>query len=527
MISGSVNTAVAGTYTITYSVSDAAGNNASVNRTVNVIQDTTPPVITLIGSSSVDVVVGTSYTEQGATATDNVDGDITANIVISGSVNNLVIGTYIITYSVTDSAGNNASINRTVNVVADTVPPIITLIGDSTINLNVGDPYTEQGATALDNVDGDLTSSISISGSVNTAVAGTYILTYSVTDSSGNNASVNRTVNVIADTTPPVITLNGSSVIDINVGDSYTELGATATDNVDGDLTSSIVISGSVNTAVAGTYIINYSVSDAAGNNASVNRTVNVNELPLDQILSEGYFESGNDGWTLGGKDAARTQSSLSFEGLFSIRLRDDSGVAASMTSPTFDATSFNSVEITFYLITTNYENGESVLLRYFNGSSWSTVRTYIAGTDFSIGSFYQATFTVNSGLASNAQFRIQSNASNKNDQVYIDQVIITGINSSAAARSVGSTDSIVFIKDGPGLSTDLRIYPNPVKDGYLNIESLRNEEVGFRIYDLTGKLIMIGKARDRIDVSTLQQGVYMLDLWNKDISSKQKFVKE
>ncbi|MEO9571777.1 MAG: S8 family serine peptidase [Polaribacter sp.] len=82
------------------------------------------------------------------------------------------------------------------------------------------------------------------------------------------------------DTIAPVITLNGASIINLNVGDTYNELGATATDNVDGNLTSSIVITGSVNTTLAGTYVINYNVSDTAGNPATqVSRTVNVNNV--------------------------------------------------------------------------------------------------------------------------------------------------------------------------------------------------------------------------------------------------------
>ncbi len=279
-----VNTAVAGTYVVTYNVSDAAGNAAvEVTRTVNVIADTTPPVITLIGPSPIDLNIGETYTEQGATATDNIDGDITASIVIGGdTVNTAIAGTYIVTYNVSDAAGNAAiEVTRTVNVIPDTTPPVITLNGASPIDLNVGETYTEQGATATDNVDGDLTSSIVIGGdTVNTSLAGTYVVTYNVSDSAGNAAvQVTRTVNVIADTTPPVITLNGASTINLDIGSAYTEQGATATDNVDGDLTSSIVIGGDVvNTAVAGTYIVTYNVSDSAGNAAvEVTRTVTVN----------------------------------------------------------------------------------------------------------------------------------------------------------------------------------------------------------------------------------------------------------
>ncbi len=79
-----------------------------------------------------------------------------------------------------------------------------------------------------------------------------------------------------ADNTAPVITLNGASTITLYVGDVYTEAGAKATDTKDGDLTSRIIITGTVNTKVAGTYTITYTVSDSTGNTSTAKRTVNV-----------------------------------------------------------------------------------------------------------------------------------------------------------------------------------------------------------------------------------------------------------
>jgi hypothetical protein len=166
--------------------------------------DTQAPVISLNGSSVVNVEQGNAYNDQGASAVDNIDGDISANIVVGGdTVNTNVVGTYVITYNVSDAAGNAANqVSRTVNVTPETVPPVITLIGNAVIDLQTGDTYTEQGATATDNFDGDLTASIVIGGDVvNTSLAGTYVVTYNVSDAAGNAANqVTRTVNV---TTPP------------------------------------------------------------------------------------------------------------------------------------------------------------------------------------------------------------------------------------------------------------------------------------------------------------------------------------
>jgi hypothetical protein len=159
-------------------------------------QDTTPPVITIIGSQTINLTQGDSYTDQGATATDDIDGDLTSSITTTGTVNTSTASTYTITYSVSDAAGNTATSTRTVivNAIIDTTQPVITIIGSSTINLTVGDSYTEAGATATDDIDGDLTSSISTSGTVDTSTASTYTITYSVSDSSGNSASETRSV---------------------------------------------------------------------------------------------------------------------------------------------------------------------------------------------------------------------------------------------------------------------------------------------------------------------------------------------
>jgi len=160
-------------------------------------KDTTKPVITLIGESEINLYVGDNYIEQGATAKDNIDGDITENIVITGNVNTNKAGEYKIKYNVKDSSGNKADeVVRTVIIEEkDTTKPVITLIGESEINLYVGDNYIEQGATAKDNIDGDITENIVITGNVNTNKAGEYKIKYNVKDSSGNKADeIVRTV---------------------------------------------------------------------------------------------------------------------------------------------------------------------------------------------------------------------------------------------------------------------------------------------------------------------------------------------
>ena len=164
-------------------------------------------------------------------------------------------------------------------VTEDSIAPVITLLGDATVSIEVGDTYIDAGATAKDNYDGDITSNIVTVSNVDTAIVGSYTVTYDVSDANGNAAiTVTRTVNVV-DTTAPVITLLGDDPVTLEVGDAYTDAGATATDNYDGDITSSIITVSTVNTAIVGVYTVTYNVSDASGNTAvELIRTVNVED---------------------------------------------------------------------------------------------------------------------------------------------------------------------------------------------------------------------------------------------------------
>jgi trimeric autotransporter adhesin len=125
--------------------------------------------------------------------------------------------------------------------VVDTTKPVITLNGNSTENIHIGDSYIDAGVNISDNYDKNITANIVINGlPVNTTTIGTYKITYDAEDSSGNKATqITRIVNV-SDDDMPVITLQGASPITLEVGNTYTDDGAIAFDNVDGTITTNI-----------------------------------------------------------------------------------------------------------------------------------------------------------------------------------------------------------------------------------------------------------------------------------------------
>lgn len=108
------------------------------------INDITAPIITILGDTTINITQNTTYIDAGATATDNVDGDLSSSILVSGDPNVNVIATYTITYSVSDVAGNTASASRQVTVIEDIDNPVYIDANGITIKAK---EWSEVGAT--------------------------------------------------------------------------------------------------------------------------------------------------------------------------------------------------------------------------------------------------------------------------------------------------------------------------------------------------------------------------------------------
>ena len=260
-----IDTSILGTHAIFYYVTDSGGNTATAVRVVYVVPDILQPVITLYGSHNMIIPFNSTYIEPGYTATDDTDGNLTSNVIVSGTVDTDTPGTYTISYTVSDSAGNMATQTRVITI-EDTKRPVLTLVNPR-MTISQGSTYVEPGYTAIDNADGDITDLVE-TFDIDTSILGTHALFYFVTDSSGNTAMAVRVVYVVPDTIPPVITLHGSHTMTIPINSTYVELGYTATDDVDGDITNNVTVTGSINIALAGTYTLYYDITDSSGNTA-------------------------------------------------------------------------------------------------------------------------------------------------------------------------------------------------------------------------------------------------------------------
>ncbi len=190
-------------YTGTAVLRDFASETTSfgVLKIVNdIVEEVQPPVITLLGLSEVAVEAGSEYLDEGATAVDGDNKDITERIVVTGlPIDTSKVGNYEIEYKVSVFQNEKeivaVPVKRNVRVV-DTTSPTLTLVGTNPYEMFVGDTYTEEGVIATDLVDGDLTNAVEIAKLSDLSTAGEFEVVYTVSDTNGNTAQIVRVVEV-------------------------------------------------------------------------------------------------------------------------------------------------------------------------------------------------------------------------------------------------------------------------------------------------------------------------------------------
>lgn len=189
-----VNTDVVGQYPVKYSAKWLFWELEGT-RTARVV-DRKAPEITLHTQEDHLTIVGEAYEEEGYTALDEYDGDITDRVVATEENG-------VVTYRVADASGNEAVVQRQIRYY-DPIYPTITLIGD-TVTMEAGETYVEPGYTAWDNGNGDITDWVEIVSNLNPYLAGNYQVTYIVSDGFGNETRVYRDVTVTAKARPQTV----------------------------------------------------------------------------------------------------------------------------------------------------------------------------------------------------------------------------------------------------------------------------------------------------------------------------------
>lgn len=149
--------------------------------------------IQVIGGNNIKVYQGSKYFDPGFSAIDKKGNNINDKVVVYNPVDTSKIDKYIVTYTIGEYRNS-----RTVEVVERPSKGItyIALQGKKDMDISKGDKYKEPGYVAIDDIDGNITDKVNISGSVNYNKEGTYKLVYYVVNSTGITTTIERTVNV-------------------------------------------------------------------------------------------------------------------------------------------------------------------------------------------------------------------------------------------------------------------------------------------------------------------------------------------
>mgnify|MGYP001312773424 FL=1 len=354
----------------------------------------------------------------------------------------------------------------------------------------------------------------------------------SVIDTQAPSAPTNLTASNITQTTVDLSWDASNDNVAVTSYDVYQ--GANLLENVTG---TSIQVTGlTAETA----YSFTVYARDGATNTSDASNTENVTTLSSgggdSTVLNEGFFESGWDGWVDGGSDAYRYSGSRAYEGSYAIRLRDNTNSSV-MTLSNINVSSYNNINIEFYFYARSMENGEDFWVQYYDGSSWNTIATYTSGTDFSNNDFYNASVNISSAdynFPSNSQFRFRCDASGNNDQIFIDQVTITGNSGfsplTTYINSLGRDINNILGNEGNEIDyeSDFLLYPNPAKSNISIKLTTESNYITYHIFNMIGKEVLSGVLENEtIKVDSLQAGIYFMKIDDGEEQMIQRFIKE
>lgn len=250
--------------------------------------------------------------------------------------------------------------------------------------------------------------------------------------------------------------------------------------------------------------------------------------------INSNNFDSGWGIWTDGGTDCVRLNSAANaYSGSYSVRLRDNTN--SSVTSTTSQNwLAYEEITVSFVFRTSAFSNGEDFWVQLSNngGGSYSTKASYVAGSSFNNGTWYQVNLVIPGPFASNSRLRIRCDASTDSDLLYIDNMVITGCLS--ANREDGSVvNEVSAITESPKALSDLNLFPNPTDQAMtLRYVLSENSRIQLIITDVQGRTIRLeefmqveGEQQLEIETSDLEPGTYILTLLSPTDKTNLRFI--
>ena len=182
------------------------------------------------------------------------------------------------------------------------------------------------------------------------------------------------------------------------------------------------------------TYYYTITALDSTGNESSGSGEVSATPTgPTGPIeLSYDDFEAGIGNYTDGGSDCKLYSGNRSPQGSGSMDIQNGTGTESSFWTTNgidTDSAGYTQITVEFSFYANSMDSGDSFSLEYYDGSTWHTIATYQAGTDFSNKADYSVSKTIDEGIytfPTNMQIRFQCNANNDRDDVYVDEVKIS-----------------------------------------------------------------------------------------------------
>ncbi len=260
-------------------------------------------------------------------------------------------------------------------------------------------------------------------------------------------------------------------------------------------------------------------------------------------------FENGYGTWNDGGTDCRLISDPIyAANGTRrSVRIRDNSGSISSVFSDRLSFANVTDIKVDFNYLPESMETGEDFMLEYStdNGRSWSLIRSWVSGVDFTNNVAYTESVSLSANFSSSTRLRFRCDATSNADRVYVDEIAVYACgfggltsgdnetsytNQSQAAHTAANAnleqDVIdqeleLVTREGENSNQELRLYPNPVSS-ILNIKGASKDEQ-YSIISTTGIVHFKNETKEALDVSLLESGTYFL---RTSKGTVQRFVK-
>lgn len=262
-------------------------------------------------------------------------------------------------------------------------------------------------------------------------------------------------------------------------------------------------------------------------------------------VISYDDFESGWGSFQDGGSDAYRyTGNNYAYAGSAALGIQDNTNSSVVTYTNAVDITGYDELRVDFYFYPRSMDNSnEDFWLQVFDGSGYVTVATWARNIDFQNNTFYSASVTIDptiANFASNMKVRFRCDASGNADDVYIDEVTVTGIVGSTTNRNINKevqTTNLVeeTIPSTLESSFNLSVYPNPASTNLnISIEMEEEETVEITVFDIRGAILSTqkeevnqGQNEFEMDIRAIKNGLYYLEILTTKDKIVRRFVKE